>query len=550
MRNDAIVITRGRLGQWGSLIGGVGLLVGVVGFIWQGGLTGYILAALVIGVLGILLWALMTPNEFWGFVTGRQVRHGTVAIFSSLLLVGIVALAYILVQRAVLTLDMTEGRRFTLSSETREVLSRIRSPIRITGFYTPSDLNQREVDDQFFRLYEDASGGRVTRQYVDPLEQPGIAGRFAQRFGLIAFPDNLFLSFVNADGTIDFETTTRIPRTATQERDMTQAINRLLLTGAFTVYFETSHGEFDPIDNGQQGLSIINNELRGNGMITQPLDLMQLAAAGGQIPADASVVVMAGPTTPLSDAEIAVLDAYLKRGGALFIMTGPLFSEERFLAEDSVFNRYLWDNFGLRALDAVVVDPAASGATALDIVSAAVFPEIEIGANLNVEGNPDTATLFRLARPIEVNTAPPVPNGQIIATSPQGYGERNLAALRETDTYTFDAREDIPGPLTTVAWAQNPDTKAKILLVGDNDFATNGQAISPTGNRILFMDGLAWLTGFSDQVRFQPQAFATGLPLLFIDGPTLDLIGFLTVILLPGLVLVSGLGIWLRRVRR
>ncbi|MEP6987422.1 MAG: hypothetical protein ABI970_17590, partial [Chloroflexota bacterium] len=69
------------------------------------------------------------------------------------------------------------------------------------------------------------------------------------------------------------------------------------------------------------------------------------------------------------------------------------------------------------------------------------------------------------------------------------------------------------------------------------------------GNGILFTDGLSWLTGFTDKVSFSPQAYATSLPVVFVDGPTLDLISFLTVILLPGLVFAIGLGIWIRRIR-
>ena len=109
---------------------------------------------------------------------------------------------------------------------------------------------------------------------------------------------------------------------------------------------------------------------------------------------------------------------------------------------------------------------------------------------------------------------------------------------------------DYPGPLNSVAWAWDQDTSAKILLVGDSDFVTNGFIGGSQGNAILFTDGVAWLTGFNEQVSFSPQAFTTALPLVFISTQTLDLIAFVTVILMPGLVLVSGLAIWTRRMRR
>ena len=36
----------------------------------------------------------------------------------------------------------------------------------------------RELDDEFFRLYETATNGLITRQYIDPDEQPALAQRY------------------------------------------------------------------------------------------------------------------------------------------------------------------------------------------------------------------------------------------------------------------------------------------------------------------------------------------------------------------------------------
>lgn len=552
-----IVVTRAQLGQWFSVIGGISLVFGMLALLLQGGTTPYILAALVIGAVSIALWAYLAPNEFRDFIAGRQVRYGTAALFSTLLLAGIVVLGYSILERANLSLDMTEGRRFSLSRETQEVLRRVSRPLVITGFYRqPEELRERDFDDQYFKRYETTTEGKIRWQFIDPVEEPGVAARFTQTYGVITYPDNIFLSFLNPDSTLDFPSTTRVARAynedgslTTQERDMTQAILRLLYTGAFTVYFETSHGEFDTLASDQQGLSVIHSIIQQNGMITQELRLSDIAVAGGSIPDDASVIVMARPTSPLSSAEIAILDAYLQRGGTLLILADVLFNDNPFLAQNSEFNTYLWNNFGIRALDAAIVDPGASSQTALDIVSYQVFTDTPLGINLNVEGDLNSAVQFHIARALELNDTPPVPNGRVILTSPQSYGETNLQALREGDTYQFDEGVDIPGPFSTVVWATNQATGSKIVVIGDGDFITNGYSASPLGNITLFMDSLVWLTGFGEQVTFQPTAFTTGLP-VFASAQTLDLVAFLTVIVQPGIVLIIGLAMWLRRVRR
>jgi hypothetical protein len=545
MKNDPIIITRNQIGQWGSYIGGSGLLTGLLGWLWQGSITPIIAGLIVTGLLGIGAWAVMTPQEFKDFVTGRQAQYGTMAVFSTLLLVGIVALIYIILQRAAVTLDMTLAQRFSLSSESHEVLQNVNRDIRITGFYTAKVLPAREVDDQFFRLYEAATNGRITRQYINPDEEPALA----QRFGFYA-DGTVFVSYLEPDGSVDFESLARVPRSSggSQEREMTQAIARLLLSNTIKVYFDIGQGELDPLDTTQQGLSGIHAGMQESGLITESLSISGLAATGSSIPEDAAAIIMARPTRDLNAAEIAILDDYLKRGGGLFLMADALFNENAFLAQESAFNTYLWDNYGIRGMQSVIVDFGASLQTPLDIIGAAVFMETDIGARLNPESAP---TLFRTARAVEVQTNnPPVNNGIVILSSENSYGETNLRALAETNTYEPNEAEDIPGPLPIVVWAWDQASGAKILLVGDSDYVTNGFVTSAIGNAILFTDGLAWMIGLTERISFAPQGFNAGLPLIFISTQQLDFIALVTVILMPGLMIVLGLVIWTRRVRR
>lgn len=545
MNPEPVVITRGQVGQWASYAGGVGLLVGVLGWLWQGALTPFIGAALIVGVLGSGLWALATPHEFIGFISGRQVRYGTLAVFSTLLLIGIVALVYIILQRGAVTLDMTLAQRFSLSRESEQVLRRVSRPIQITGFYSTAALPAREIDDQFFRLYEAATEGRITRRYINPDEEPALA----QRFG--AYEDGAaFLSYLNEDGSVNFETLARVPRSegGSQEREMTQAIARMLISGSIKVYFETGHGGLDPLDSTQQGLSGIHAGMQESGLVTASLNLAELATAGSSIPGDAAAIIMPGPVVDLNAGEIALLDAYLKNGGSLFIMTDTLLTEDRFLAEGGVFNQYLWDNFGVRARDAALIDFGSNLRTPLDIVGAAAFTDTEIGARLDPESTP---TLFRTARVVEVQQDnPPVNNGIILLSSTDSYGETDLRALFETSSYSPEPNADPPGPLPSAVWAWDQNSGGKVLLVGDSDFVTNGFVGSALGNAVLFTDGLAWLSGLNEQISFAPQGFSTGLPLIFVTTQQLDLIALVTVILMPGSVLLLGTAVWARRRRR
>jgi hypothetical protein len=544
-QRNTIRLSRQQVGQIGSYVGGTALLMGILGLIWTGFST-LTIVAFALAAAGLGAWATFAPRDFRAFISGRQARFGSIAFFSTLLLVGIIAMTYLLVRQSALNFDLTQSGQFTLSPETQQVLSRITRPMQITGFYSPRALPLREIDDQFFRLYETASSGLIQRQYIDPETAPAVA----DRFGVFEEGD-LYLSYLNADGTIDFNTLSRIPRDRdlpNQEREITEAILRLLVSGTITVYFDTSHGTRDALDASQEGLLGVHNGMQETGIGTAPVDIAAVATAGGDVPADAAALIMARPITDYTEAEVGVLDRYLDRGGSLLILADVLFNEDRFLRAGGIFSNYLWANFGIRALDAAVVDPAASSGTALDVLSAAVVSDT-VTSRLNPETDP---ALFRLARAIEVAPAaaqPTVANGQFIASSNLAYGETNLQQLGETNTYAFDDGIDPRGPLTLAAWAFDQATGAKIVVIGDSDFASNGRVLETGGNGILFTDSVTWLTDLNEQITFAPQAVGFGLPLI-MDPATQNGLLFITVILIPGIILVTGLAIYARRARQ
>ncbi|MBK8025606.1 MAG: Gldg family protein [Chloroflexi bacterium] len=547
-----IVIRRRALGNLGSILAAGGLIFGVVSLIWTGFQSGFTIAAFVAAIFGIVLWAVMTPQEFTGFFTGRQARFGTMAVFSTLLLIGIVTLVYLQMLRAAWTFDATQATRFTLSPETERVISRLSQPLRIIGFYSPRSLTVRETDDQFFRLYEDATDGRISRQYYDPDEQPALARRYS-----VQYDGQVFIAGLLEDGSIDFSTLARVPSNGTQERDMTEAIARFMIAGRLSVYFNVGLGERGPLDATQEGISAVFAGVQESGINARTLDLAQIAAENGDIPNDASAVVFVRPLRDLNPAEIDVVARYLERGGSLFLMPDVLFNDQPFMSQTGAFNLFLLENYGIGAIDAAVVDPGLSAQTPLDVISAFVFAESDIAARLDPAVNP---TLFSVARAVDVklsNTPPDIATGRLIFTTDQAYGETNLQLLGDTNTTQYDEGVDVPGPLTTAAWATNLATGAKIVLVGDGDYVANGRIVSNTdgsilvpGNGILFTDALVWLTGLNEEIEFSPQLFGQGLPLIFISQQQMDTIVFFTVVFMPAATLLIGIGIWLRRSRR
>jgi hypothetical protein len=475
----------------------------------------------------------------------RVARHSLITALSTVALIALVVVIYGAVEQRSLTLDMTESAQFTLSKETLAILERIERPMQITGFYSAQAVRFRELDDQIARLYTVATDGLVRVEYVDP----DVSVALGQQFQL-QVDGEMFISYLTDDGDIDFNTVQRVVVEYSQERNITSAILRLLDLNKFTVGFEVSASDIDPFDTSSSGLSGAINGLETNGIRTAAVSLEGLAVAGEEVPPEVSALVLTRMRRPLSAAGIRVLEQYMDRGGALLILADADFGERPFLSEADPLNDVLWQRFGLRMMDSVAVDALSNSGTELDLLSYATSDGSTITGRLNNQDDPESRVLLRVARSIQIDPNPPVTNGMVIATSPQSYGERDFSALATSNRTSYTLTEDDAGPLNVAAWADNTETGARLLLVGDGDFITNGLIGTPLGNSILFTDGIAWLTGFGQRVVFAPQARFTNLPTVFLSTGQLDGIAMLTLVVMPLGVLLAGLGIWWRRSRR
>jgi hypothetical protein len=553
MQTQNIVITRGQVGQIGNFSAWFGLLLFLLGSIWQGGITPLIIAFGVVGVVGFAVWGFATPNDFLGFFSGRQVQRGTLAVFTTFLLVGIVSVTYLIVKRQVIVSDITIDGRFTLDERTLDILQAVKRsprPLQILGFYRAQDLIQREIDDQYWQLYESGSDGMIMRRYVDPVIEPAVAVPFQEG---LAQGFYVYVGYANDDGTLDLSTATTVDNANNQEQAMSEAIARVLTAGNFKVYFERSLGTLDPIENTRSTMSNMNNVLRASGIITDRLSLEELAQSGGSIPRDASALILAQPQREPTAQEIAIIDAYVKNGGSLFIAADFSPREDNFMTANSPFNAWLWENYGIRMTDAVVVDTQTQGPSEFDVISAQVVAENDITTRLNLENQPQTSALFHFIRAIEVNPEPPVPNGSLVYASDLSWGETDISAIVERNQAIADINTDLRSPITLVAFAYNDQTNSKVILVGDGDFLTNSYTSAETqfysqGNSTLFLDGVGWLTGFSQEVSFAPQAFSA-MPVLFSGGEQLDYIAFFTIFFMPASMVAMASWVYFRRYR-
>jgi ABC-type uncharacterized transport system involved in gliding motility auxiliary subunit len=509
---------------------GVALVFGAVAgrFVPQLHIEEYSSKLAIAGLVCTLLYMLSQWREIGQSFAGRQARFGTLAAASVVVVLAILAAINNLSTRHNRRWDQTGAKQFSLSDQTKKVLADLKDPVHVQVFARSDDFQRyRDRLDQY--TYQSKL---LAVDYVDPEKKPGIA----QALGVTTL------------GTVVFEYKGRNEKaTSDSEQDLTNALIKVITGRQPKVYFTSGHGEKDTASSDRLGYSSINTSLTSNNF---KVDKLVLAQQNG-VPDDADVVIVAGPQTDFLGGEIAALKTYLTKGGKLLVMLDPVVKENQ---PQPALLQALIKDWGILAGDDIVVDASGMGrliGADASIPVAASYPSHPINENFQL------LTAYPLARsmtPVEGGS-----NGhtaqRIVETSRQSWGETDLKSLLGGEP-KFDAAKDKTGPVSiaaavsAAAGAPAPNTPAdkkpetRLVAFGDSDFAANG-FLGIQGNRDLFLNSVNWLAQQENLIAIRPKDPEDRRITLTADQERR--IFYLTVLIVPGLVLLAGVQTWWRR---
>lgn len=449
-----------------------------------------------------------------GLGKGRAVRLGLGAGASLVMALAIALLLGALASRYHLRLDLSKDARHTLAPQTAQVLAQLKEPVRAYAFWGESQAGRQTLHDLLDQYAYHSR--QFSYQFVDPDRDPGLAKRFE----------------VRAHGQIVLAKGDKVERAKLpEEQELTSALVRLGRQGQKTVYLLAGHGEASPQEAGPQGLSQFQKALELEDYLVKPL----LLASAGQVPAEAALVVVAGPQKPLLSAEAAALEQHLGRGGGLLLLLEP--------EQDGGLGGWLKER-GVILDDDLVLDPSSSlvGASpAWPIVS-------EFGGHGLTRPLEGLVCYFPLARSLRL--ARPLPQGargvEILPTSDTAWGARDLGVLKSGQA-RFEAGRDLKGPLNLGAVLELPAPAApagqglaptgRLAVIGDVDFLRN-QHLNQVAHRDLALNLVGHLGEEQGQLALRPRQ-GDSQPLLLTPAQVYLVFG-LPLVLLPLIFLVLG----------
>jgi ABC-type uncharacterized transport system involved in gliding motility auxiliary subunit len=540
-QNRPVLLDRLAVARISSGIGGLALVVAVLALLLQRDITPLALISTVIGIVGIVVWTVLAPNDFRNLITGRQAFYGGNSIFTSILLFGIVAIVYALTANSGVFADLTGVRYYSLKPDVRATMLNLRTPIQITAFYDRTRLGDQAMDTPILRMFADVAPNRVRLVFADPDEQPLLA----KSFGLVG-SFGIFVSELNSQGAPDLQRTVQMQGAFARESWIAEAILQLQAQGKYKVVFTVGHGEIGTDITLKEDAYGIRAGMEKVGILTGTVDLRSES-----IPAGTTALVLLRPQADLAQSEVDKIAEYVRNGGHLLVMAKPAYigSIQFMTTADGPMAKYLWDTWGLRPQNDIVFDPKSYVDNPYRLLAAYVVPH-KI-TNRDETGTVVIRPLFTIAQSWQV--AQPPPNNVEITTlftsSDQSIGKVNLIKVASNPDNPDNLRAeagDLKGPLVLMAAATNTLTNAKLVVIGDSDWAYNDTVTTYDG-QYLWTNTIDWLTQYLTNITVNP--VVKQLPLI-ADQASLNLVAVITLAILPGLVLLTGGFVWWSRLRR
>ena len=406
--------------------------------------------------------------------------------------------------------DLSETQAFTLAPQTVELLEQLDQDVMIYAFIK-RDTDTERSGPPLLEAYR-VKTPRLEYRIIDPDQHPAEA----KEFGITQY-DHIIVK--TASG--------RQSRgTGVNEVEITGALLRALRKQGQAVYFLEGHGEHGINESLRPGYSELRAILEREGYMPKAIRMLN----GEAVPADAAVLVIAGPKQSLLPAEQDSVRQFLQRGGRLALLADPQINTglEALLGE-----------WGMTLGEGVVVDQGSrtfGGSFTLPLVT--IYTVHEIVRELRLP------TLFPEARPIQVDVKNKTYAGMALAqTSNQSWAELNPAASPPT----FDEHREQKGPFALAVASQPRDAvqdlkgSPRMIVIGDSDFLSN-LYVNFSGNRDIFLNMLNWLVQGLDTFTVRPHD-AKVSPIILSEQQS-RLLFAIPVVALPFVVMCTGWTVW------
>jgi ABC-type uncharacterized transport system involved in gliding motility auxiliary subunit len=486
---------------------------------------------------------------------GRAAKYGTHAAAYTAAVIATLVLVNFLASRHTKRMDLTEAGLFTLSPQTKKIVSTLDREVEVLAFITTEHHKpMKDKLDEYRNL-----SPRVSYKLIDPIMNRKVAQEYDE-----PEPGTLIMK----SGAKEVKVTVDPAEPA--EEEIANGIIKLT-SEEKNLCFTTGHGEGDPDSEERDGFSVAVEALEKENVKIRKLEL----ARSGKIPSGCNAIVALGPEKRLTDSELKMLENYLDGGGKALFMLDP---------KNETGIEKLLEKWDVIVGEDVVIDN----------LSTLLGGDILVPVVTNYAAHPITEefnymTFFPVCRSVRPAADR---NWDIEVTELARTSEGSSYAETDPDVVGFDEGVDREGPITLIMTAskevdetgeeeeevgeeeeeataeggeaaeqeggeEGTETEeeeveeeavelkeTRIVVSGDSEFASNAYFYL-SGNGDLFLNTVNWLSEQENLISIRPKSKVPRI--ITLEATQGHIIFWTSVVLIPMIVLASGIGIWLRR---
>ena len=453
------------------------------------------------------------------WLKARQTKYGAYAALYILVVLAIVVVANVLADRFNKSYDTTSNKRYSLSDQTKKIVTGLKQNANITYFNQSTRFQQgKDLLDQYANL-----SPKVHVDYVDSDKNPELARAAGVR------------EFGTAVVQIGDKKETAKSMT---EEGITGAFIRDLKGATRTVCFVGGSGEHAIDDTERDGFSQFKDLVSKDEYQARAIDLLQKA----EVPADCTTVVIAGPTHDYLQPQVDAIKSYVENGGRAFFMFDPpvQFGRSQVATNDALTN--LLQSWGVTLDKDIILDLNPMGQLA------GLGPQVALVTTYS--GQPivsqmrGSAVGFPLSRSMQIKNADKTSVEKLFDSSSSSLATYNLSSPQVSVADPNNRK----GPLTIAAAGTyntgKQNSQGRFVVTGSSSWAAN-RFLGFNGNGDLALNALNWLASDEDLISIRPKQQEDRR--VTMTKAQLILVRAISQFVLPLMVVIAGTLVWWKR---
>lgn len=475
------------------------------------------------------------PKKLVGTISKKHIKNGSysmamAAIF--IVIVVVINMIVVAIPSKYSQLDVSSSKLYTIGDETKKVLKALDKDVTI--YQIAQSGSEDDTISNLLKRYEDESK-HIKVEVKDPVVNPKFASEYttddlaANSLIVVCGDRNKVISYNDMYSTsVDYNTWQQTTTGFDGEGQITSAIGYVTSEDLPIMYTLSGHGEKDLDSSFKEDIQKANIDIKELNLLTE-----------GKVPDDADCLMIVSPTSDISEDEKTEILDYLEAGGKAMIFSD--YTQDDLPNFDAVLA-----NYGVKRAEGIVFEGDSQH-------YGMQMPYYLVPTVNSTDASSETASagsyvLAPYAQGIQKtdDVRDTVTIDSILTTSDQAYSKTNMQSSQiEKEDGDVDGPFDL-GIAITEKLDDDKETQIVYYSTANLMESQVNQMVSG-GNEKLLLESLSWMTSTDESSSVSISSKSLQSASLTVTDYDAAFWKICTIGLIPGVFLVAGFLIWLRR---